>query len=229
MILVSEGLVKSYQHILSNVHRLRELLSHYHTTVYLSSSSSSTSASVPSPLPQLTAILDTFRTMCLKNNLEGDDNVRVAPELQRVLRNVNAHEHTMRVLALVQEDAISSLSSLSSSTESSDSALAFEAAISFLRIVRPYCLHTPLHFLILLIQFCYRNPQNQNALYPHVDFLLGLMVRTKNYSNCADCIAEIFRDNYILCTRYFAFSCVIGQIFNPISELKLAMQKLLCL
>lgn len=129
MILVSEALVKSYQQILSHVLRLRELLSQYQTSTFVASSS--TDAKGPSPVPQLASILDTLRTMCLQNNTEGDDGVRVAPELQRVLRNVNAHEHTMRVLALVQEDAISSLGS----TEASESTLAFEAAISFLRIV----------------------------------------------------------------------------------------------
>ena len=129
MILVSEALVKSYQQILALVLRLRELLSQYHTSTFLASSSADPKG--PSPLPQLTLILDTMRTMCLNNNTEGDDGVRVAPELQRVLRNVNAHEHTMRVLALVQEDAITSLAS----PEASESTLTFEAAISFLRIV----------------------------------------------------------------------------------------------
>lgn len=130
MILVSEALVKSYQQILSHVLRLRELLSHYHTSTFLAPSSS-TDPKGPSPLPQLTNILDTLRTMCLNNNNTDGDDVRVAPELQRVLRNVNAHEHAMRVLALVQEDAITSLGS----TAASESTLAFEAAISFLRIV----------------------------------------------------------------------------------------------
>lgn len=139
MLLVSESLVKSYQQILSLVHRLRELLSHYHTTFV----SSGPSSSLPrgSPLPELTTILNTFRTLCMRQGEEeeekeevGDDGERVAPEQQRVLRNVHAHDHTLRVLALVQEDAISS------SSDSSEPSIAFGAAIAFLRIVRPLSL-----------------------------------------------------------------------------------------